>query len=374
MRRKILALLILLMMALTACQSEQTTPSPLSATLSEIAGKVDIKQAGQEDFAPASAGSMLEVDGQIQTGDDGRARLDLTSGTIIRVAPSSLFTLTANDKVDGGFATDIKLELGKIFIILNGGTADVETPSGVASVRGSYMKVEVDLVTLDVYVTCLEGHCSAENPAGGVDFEQGQKTILFQKDPVTGNWTIPNVEPMTPDEFQEWLDENPEAQDLFDQAMATMTALAKPTETAVPTAPPTANPAGGDGGDGGDACFQPIQPGSGSNLPFQGKVNFEWEPQPGAQSYIITFTTPNGNTVSFETTDTNFEKYIEGFAPRPGEYSWKITAFDGNGNIICSTQEVFFSKPDSFPAPPTKESNEEEEPEPIPDPYNPYLY
>jgi hypothetical protein len=311
---------------------------------------------------------MLEVNGQIQTGDDGRARLDLTSGTIIRVAPSSLFTLTSNEKVDGGFATDIKLELGRIFIILNGGTADVETPSGVASVRGSYMKVEVDPVTLDVYVTCLEGDCSAENPAGRVDFTQGEKTILFQKDPATGNWTIPNVEPMTPEEFQEWLDENPEAQDLFNQAMATMTALAKPTEpTEVPTAtePPAGNPASGDS----DTCFLPIEPGSESNLPYQGKVKFEWESQPGAQSYIITFTNPNGNSFSFETADTNFEKYIEGFAPRPGEYSWKVTAYDGNGNVICSTEEIVFSKPDSFPVPPTKESNEDEEPASMPDPY-----
>jgi hypothetical protein len=74
--------------------------------------------------------------------DDGRVRLDLSSGTIIRVAPSSLFTLTSNNEGDGGLLTKIKMEVGKIFIILNGGRADVETPSGVASVRGSYMKVK----------------------------------------------------------------------------------------------------------------------------------------------------------------------------------------------------------------------------------------
>jgi hypothetical protein len=101
-------------------------------------------------------------------------------------------------------------------------------------------------------------------------------------------------------------------------------------------------------------------------------VKFEWEPQPGAQSYVITFTYPNGSTASFKTADTNFEKYIEGFAPKPGEYSWKVAAYDGNGNVICSTEEIVFSKPDSFPVPPTKESNKDEEPEPMPDPY--YLY
>jgi hypothetical protein len=231
----------------------------------------------------------------------------------------------------------------------------------------------VDPVTLNVYITCLEGNCSAENPAGSVNFTQGEKTILFQKDPATGNWTIPNVEPMTPEEFQEWLDENPEARELFDQAMATMTALAEPTQTAIPTATATPasepiEPAAGTG----DACFKVVQPAPGSDLPFQGKVKFEWEPQPGAQTYIITFTNSKGHVVEFETTDTNIEKYIEGFVPQPGEYSWKITAYGADGSAICSTEETF-SKPDSFPEPPAKEPEATEEAKPTsePTPYYP---
>jgi hypothetical protein len=373
MKNKTLIVLLSLIMILTACKPQATPApfSPLSAALSEMTGKVDTKQAGQEAFTPAAAGSTLEVNGQVQTGDDGRVRLDLTSGTIIRVAPSSLFTLASNEKVEGGLATKIKLELGKIFIILNGGNADVETPSGVASVRGSYMKVEVDPVTLNVYITCLEGNCSAENPAGKVNFTQGEKTILFQKDPVTGNWTLPNVEPMTPEEFQEWLDENPEAKEVFDQAMATITALAESTAAAESTPiPESAGPADGDS----DACFNAIQPAAGANLPFQGKVKFEWEPQPGAQKYIVTFTSSNGSTVNFETTGTNIEKYIEGFEPNPGEYSWAITAYGEDGSVICTTEAVTFSKPNSYPEPPTKAPGDRpEKPAPVPDP-NPYPY
>src|SRR5688572_24951814 len=153
MKKKIFILFItfVMILALTGCQPEATS-SQLSAALSELTGLVELKQAGQEGFTPASAETTLEVDGQVQTGDDGRVRLDLSSGTIIRVAPSSFFTLTSNEETDGGLVTKIKLELGKIFIILNGGQADVETPSGVASVRGSYMKVEVDPVTKNIYI------------------------------------------------------------------------------------------------------------------------------------------------------------------------------------------------------------------------------
>ena len=359
MKKKTSLLFILIILVLAACQPKVTATSPLSAAVRDLEGKVDIKQAGQDTFSSAGADSVLEVNGQIQTGDDGRVRLDLTSGTIIRVAPSSLFTLTSNDEVEGGLATKIKLELGKVFIILNGGTADVETPSGVASVRGSYMKVEVDSDTFDVYVTCLEGNCSAENSAGKVNFTEGEKTILFQKDPVTGNWTIPNVEPMTPEEFQEWLDENPEAKELFNKAAATMTALAKPTATV--TATPTLVAAMPDAA-ASNSCFKAIQPTMGSGLPHQGKVKFEWESQPGAQKYVVTFINSDGNPVSFETTETSLEKFVEGFIPKPGNFTWTITAYGADGNAICTTEQQTFSKPDSFPQPPAPVNQDEDKP------------
>ncbi|HET7144718.1 MAG TPA: FecR family protein, partial [Anaerolineales bacterium] len=368
---KYLLLLVALALIFASCKPKTTSPL-LSASLSELTGKVDIKQAGTETFAPASADSPLEVNGQVQTGDDGRVRLDLSTGTIVRVAPSSLFTLTSNDEVEGGLATKIKLELGKIFIILNGGSADVETPSGVASVRGSYMHVEVDPETLNVYVTCLEGDCSAYNEAGGINFTQGEHTILFAKDPVTGEWTIPEIGPMTPEEFQEWSDVNPEAQDvmdLFNDAMATMTALAKPTSTSTPTSTPTLiaviPPT-----DASSACFKIIKPGSGTTFTVnKGKVTFEWTSQDGADYYVVSISDSQGGTETLDTTETSMTKYIEIF-PDGGSYEWSVTAYKENGEEICTTKSASFSKPEGDPTPepePTKEK--EPEPEPTEPPY-----
>lgn len=342
-KNKIFAAFLIGVMLLSACQ-QQTASSALSAALSELVGKVEIKAAGSEAFAPADANSVLEANGQVQTGDDGRVRLDLSSGTIIRIAASSSFTLTSNEETEGGLITKINLVAGKVFIILNGGTAEVETPSGVASVRGSYMKVEVDPETGDVYVTCLEGNCSANNPAGGVDFTQGQKTILFHKDPVTGNWTIPGVEPMTPEDFQEWLDNNPEAKELFEQAMGTATALALPSPTATIPATPTLVSALPEGGS--SAACKLVAPPAGASLEHQGMVKFEWEPQAGAQKYVLTFITSNGNTVSFETTETSIEKYIEIF-PSEGEYQWNVTAYGADGAQLCQSDTAGFTKPNS---------------------------
>jgi hypothetical protein len=231
--------------AFSSCGPKAASPA-LSAALSELEGTVALKQPGSEEFIEATADSALEENGQVQTGEDGRVRLDLSTGTIVRMAPSSLFTLVSNEETEDGLATKLQLETGKIFIILSGGTMDVETPSGVASVRGSYMSVWVDPETFNVYVTCLEGSCHAGNEAGEVDFSDGEKTILFLRNP-DGTYTVPEVEDMTEEDFEEWLDENPEAKDLFEQAVNTMTAMA-PTSTPRPTATdrPTITPVPSD--------------------------------------------------------------------------------------------------------------------------------
>jgi hypothetical protein len=191
-----------------------------------------------------------------------------------------------------------------------------------------------------------------------VEFTQGQKTILFHKNPSTGNWTIPGVEDMTPEDFQEWLDNNPEAKALFDQAMGTATALAKPTATEVPANTPTVEPtivSSVPKGGSSTAC-QTINPPAGASLEHLGKVKFEWEPQPNAKKYVVTFTTSNGNTVTFETTETSIEKYIEIF-PAEGSYQWDVTAYGENDAQLCQSETISFDKPDSnyVPPPPKKE-------------------
>lgn len=355
-RTRLLLFILLAAMILAGGCGSPDTGEALSAKLSELSGKVDTKQAGEDRFVPATPDTVLQVNGQVQTGDDGRVRLDLSSGTIIRVAPSTLFTLVSNEEVSGGLATKLKLEIGKIFIILHGGSAEVETPSGVASVRGSYMKVEVDPETGDVYVTCLEGECTASNPAGSINFGAGERVILYRRDPATGNWIAPNAEPMTPEEFREWLDNNPEARELFEQAMATATALAQPTEPPPPPPSPTptlqqaAPPADASGG-----CFGIIEPAGGSNLPQQGRVTFAWEEQPGAQMYTITFRDPNGTRITITTSSTSASFYIE-VLPAGGTYEWSVTAFGADGGEICTSESSSFSKPQGEPTPkPTKE-------------------
>jgi hypothetical protein len=346
------ACLLLIVMIVVACTPQatpQATPSmPLTAALKELSGTVGIKQPGSANFSPATAGTELQTNGSIQTGEDGRVRLDLSTGTIIRVAPSSLFTLTSNQPNNGSLSTQLNLSNGGIFIILNGGNASVNTPSGVASVRGSYLSVFVDPSTQTVTVTCLEGHCSAGNSAGNTDFGTGQAVTLFTC--TAGQCTVPSVGPMTPEEFQFWLDNNPDIQNI-PGLFATMTAAVstQPPATSAPATEPPSTEAPTT------ACLTNLQgPSGNSNSDPVGPIHFSWDAKDGASQYKLSIHYPNGATNSFYIDQTNITRYLESM-PSGGNYSWDITAYDSSGNPICQTGQTAFAKTSyETPIPPHK--------------------
>ena len=348
-KKIVLTFLFALLLLTSACGS-QPSASPLTGALSELSGTVNGKKSDETEFHAIAAGDILQVKDQVQTGLDGRARIDLSSGTIIRVVPSSLFTLTSNEPADGGLATKLKLELGRIFIILNGGTLEVETPSGVASVRGSYMMVEVDPVTHDVIVTCLEGNCSA----GGINFSDGQK-VIFHYDPDTGQYRPPLLEDMNDEDFQKWLDENPEARQIVDQMLA-----ARPLATATLTAvPPTATSTQSSSSTVAEnTCFNLLAPPNGAAL-TSGLVTFSWEPQAGAQNYRLVFTSPGGASNVLMSTGPSLTNYIDIF-PSGGLYTWEVTALNASGGLICTANAFSFTKPISPTLVPIKPTQEKE--------------
>ena len=203
-----------------AIEPTATKPAPTNtaapsreATISEITNEVMARILSTKDFAPASVGTNILPTGGVETGVDGHARLDLLpEGTIVRVGPNSSFSVPQIVEENGQPKTVIELLFGKIYILLNGGTLDVETPSGVASVRGSLMRVEYDTEKKMLKASCLEGHCSLKNENGDeVDLVAGQATYI------EGNF--PPVEPILIDssEIQEWLAEIPELGDFMDQ-------------------------------------------------------------------------------------------------------------------------------------------------------------
>ena len=192
----------------TATPLPTVSPTPSSnrsAAFTEVENVVESRPSESAAYAPAAVGLKFPVGGQARTGDDGRARVDLApDGTIVRIAPNTIFTLTELQEDEEGPFTWLELLLGQIYIILSGGELHVKTPSGVAAVRGSMMGVYYDPQTGTMTATCLEGHCSLENDKGRIELVAGQAADI--RDGVLSR----EPRPLTDFELQDWLDFTPE--------------------------------------------------------------------------------------------------------------------------------------------------------------------
>jgi FecR protein len=213
----------------------------ISAQLSEILGIVEARNSAQDNFNQVSDGFILKSLMQLQTKQESRVRLDLSTGTIVRLGPVTIFSLDPPASGTGGVLSRIELQVGKVWIVLKGGSLDVNTPGGVASVRGSYLSVWVEPNTNRITVTCLEGHCGFKNNAGNVDLTSGQKIISTDAN------ILPTIEMMNQADLQDWLDNCPEAAAIIPQIMpllglTTPTLTPTSTPTATPTSTPTSTP------------------------------------------------------------------------------------------------------------------------------------
>lgn len=195
--------------------SENSNPASAAreAVVSEFENDVTLRAASEGDFISAEIGSVIGQGGALQTGADSRARLDLNpEGTIVRVAPNSSFSIPEITSSDGEPRTSLSLFFGKIFVLLKGGSLDVQTPSGVASVRGSLLSVGFDPAAGRVQAACLEGQCSLVNEAGDVvELTEGESAYVDE------NGDVFELDGIDRDEIQEWLDEIPELNEFMDE-------------------------------------------------------------------------------------------------------------------------------------------------------------
>ena len=207
-------------------------------------------------------------------------------------------------------------------MILSGGSLEVETPSGVASVLGSYLKVEFDPEGETLELTCLEGDCTAVTlDDHTINFTDGQKVVI-RRDPNTGKWVVEEG-PMNSGDFNEWLENNPEALALVQAGLA-----------------------GLGGPSSGGSCMALLEPVNSADFFTFGGVNFAWEPMAGAASYVLEFVYPSGLVVQFETTETSMTRYLESMSPGGG-YSWTVSAYAEDGAPICTAESFDFTKADT---------------------------
>ncbi len=195
----------------TATPRPTASPAPKSnrsAAFTLVENTVEARPSQSDAYAPASVGLTIPIGGGARTGEDGRARLDLSpDGTIVRVAPNTIFTLPALEEKDASPFMLIELFLGQIYILLSGGELQVQTPSGVAAVRGSMLGVFYNPDDGTMTATCLEGHCSLRNDLGIIELIAGQAADI--RNGILSH----QPRPLTDAELLGWLEYAPELKD-----------------------------------------------------------------------------------------------------------------------------------------------------------------
>lgn len=162
------------------------TPEPPAAALSELVNLVDARPGDSGDWASAIDGQKLLPGGGVRTGEDSSTRIDLVDGSIVRLTSASTFRLETLAADANSPLTRLTLLGGRIFVALGelftGATLEIETPVGVASVRGSILGVVYDADSGEVVVGCLEGHCAVSNDAGTQELTDKQQSSVAAPD------------------------------------------------------------------------------------------------------------------------------------------------------------------------------------------------
>jgi hypothetical protein len=115
-------------------------------------------------------------------------------------------------------------------------------------------------------------------------------------------------------------------------ATASMTTTLTQTVTATGTSVPPAPP-----------CLVPLLPPEDNSFGSFGKISFSWESNIEAASYTVIVTAPNGTVMTFPVKTNEYSRWIESFS-WGGEFTWQVAALDANGNTLCLSKPMRFTK------------------------------
>lgn len=252
--------LCLLLVLLAACGARPTvapTETPTStleivptqpgfslAILNEAVNLVQTRPGEGEAFTNGKTGDALQPGAQLQTGSSSQAKLDYsTTSTLVRFGPQTLATLRERGNRDGSVLDHLTLANGKIWISLNWGLFEVETPVGVVTITGSFAVVDYrpgSTATFEddvLVVDCIEGHCTLSRGGTSAELKSLERFELTQASLVRS--------PLNDADVSAFVQMNPESTRVVPTLTAgapTATPTDTPTITPTPSVTPTITP------------------------------------------------------------------------------------------------------------------------------------
>jgi ferric-dicitrate binding protein FerR (iron transport regulator) len=135
-----------------------------------LEGQVQVKKAGETQWAPAHANMILGENDQIKVPAQSRAELILDNQSVMRLSENTVLTIhkLEEEKTTGKENTRMDLSLGRMWVKVSklfnpASRSDVKTPTVIAGVQGTIYQLSVagdQSTTIQVY----EGAVNVYNP------------------------------------------------------------------------------------------------------------------------------------------------------------------------------------------------------------------
>jgi VCBS repeat-containing protein len=209
MCKKLLAMLlisILVASTLTGCDGGGGSPCPSTLTILSITeGDVSVMKAGMDDWIEAQVEMELKVGDNLKTGDDSGAEITFFDGSTMELEAGTEIKILSLDIACDTSVSTITLEqtigttISRVTKLLDPGSSyEIETPTGVAGVRGSTVIVTVEYVTPQIINTLIVNQEGVIYAIGqGVELQipegrtgiivSGQEPELMNDPPVAGD-------------------------------------------------------------------------------------------------------------------------------------------------------------------------------------------
>ncbi len=150
--------------------------SPLNATarsiavLAKINGRLDVNEIVDPGWRIANMGQMLSNGDRLRSGAEAWAAIFFLDGSQIKMHENSNFTIQSEREKERALKTTIKVAQGEMWMKVppdKGSNFKIETPTSVASVKGTEfnLRVEQDGTT---FLTVIEGSVEFLNELGRV--------------------------------------------------------------------------------------------------------------------------------------------------------------------------------------------------------------
>jgi ferric-dicitrate binding protein FerR (iron transport regulator) len=153
-----IAVLVSVFSATALCAEDASLQ--MNGIIKSMVGKVEVNSNGAAKWRAAHAGMVVKMGWDLRTYIESSAEIELDNGTVLRVGENSVVTLSKLllDKRGNVENSDIKVATGKMWanvkkLTNTQSTFEFETPTAVASIRGTRLGISVNQggTEIDVY-------------------------------------------------------------------------------------------------------------------------------------------------------------------------------------------------------------------------------